>query len=448
MLKFNSVKELLDYTENIKGKKFKDIDTLGLLSNPKMKKDKGLLGKIVETGFYHYDLNSNSEADFSELGIELKTAGFVRNKNCTIRAKERLSLSMIDYEKIIHEEYEFSKLIFKNQKILIIWYEYTQEHKNDKGEFIIYDYQLYDMSTDEEIFKNDFNFIKGKVIDGLAHKLSEGDTAYLGAATKGNGQTKSQPNSNIPAPARAFALKQPYMTGILRSLGITQSIPKAKTVEEFICDKIKKYIGMTQLEIWDKVRNKIKDKEYTLENVPKHISKMISDRAIATDKKLVNLDDIFTKTNYIIKNVSLGEDGYPKERVSFRNLTLSEFEEPWETSEFKEYFETVTIIFICYEGTNGDKNGERKLKSVKKFAFTSSDLDNFKLSYEAIRKTIQTNDISNLPYPGTFDTQYLEIAPKGNGGDDAYNNFFTKDTTKTCFMLEKDFVYNKLNGRL
>lgn len=441
-MKFLNEKELLDYTENIKGKKFKDIDSLGLLSNPKMKKDKGLLGKIVETGFYHYSLNSNSEADFSDLGIELKTAGFIRNKNSTIRAKERLSLSMIDYNSIIYEEYEFSKLIFKNKKILIIWYEYSQENKNNKGDFVIYNYQLYDMSTDEQVFKNDFNFIKEKVVTGLAHKLSEGDTSYLGAATKGNGQTKSQPNSNIPAPARAFSLKQPYMTGILRSLGIAQLTPKSKGVEEFVYDKIKSYIGMSQLEIWKSITGN----EYTKRPVAKQISKMLSDRIIGKDKDLTKLDDIFNKTNYIIKNVSLEENGYPKERVSFRNLTLSEFIESWETSEFKEYFETVTIIFICYEGSKGDKNGERRLKTVKKFAFTEADLDNFKLSYEAVEKTITTNDIKNLPYPKTFKTQYLEIAPKGNGGDDAYNNFFAKNTTKTCFMLEKDFVYKKLNG--
>lgn len=443
-MKFNSEKELLDYTQCIIGKKFKELDRLDLLSNPKMEKDKGLLGKIVETGFYHYPVNSNSEADFSELEIELKTAGFIRNKNSTLRAKERLSLSMIDYNSIINEEYEFSKLIFKNKKLLIIWYEYTKENKNNKGEFIIHSYQLYNMCIDEKIFKNDFNFIKNKINAGLAHELSEGDTSYLGAATKGNGQTKLQPHSSIPAPARAFSLKNAYMTGILRGLGIAPLSVKSMTVEDYIYNKIKSYIGMAQLEIWSEVG----DKPYYLNDVPKHISKMISNKLIGKDKELPTIDDIFTKTSYIIKNVSLEENGYPKERVSFRNLTLSEFEEPWETSELKEYFEQITIIFICYEGIKGDKNGERKLKSVKKFAFTSSDLDNFKLSYNAVRKTIETNDISNLPVPSTFNTQYLEIAPKGNCGDDAYNNFFLNDTTKTCFMLEKNFVFNKLNDNL
>lgn len=441
-MKFNTEKELLDYTSSIIGKTFKELDTLDLLSNPNMKRDKGLLGKIIETGFYNYPLNNDSKADFSNLGIELKTTGFIRNKNNTLSAKERLSLSMIDYKSIIHEEYEFSKLLFKNKKLLIIWYEFTKENKNNKGNFVIHSYQLYDMSLDEDIFRNDFNIIKNKVKAGLAHTLSEGDTSYLGAATKGNGQTKEQPKSNIPARARAFSLKQSYMTGVLRNLEMPKIPHKVKTVKEFVYNRIKPYSGMTQLEIWDKVGSK----PYSLENVPNQISKMISNKIISTDSNLCNLDDIFTKTNYIIKNVSLEKDGYPKERVSFRNLTLSEFDEPWESSELKKFFETVTIIFICYEGIKNDKNGQRRLKSVKEFAFTSYDLDNFELSYTAVRETIKTKNISKLPYPKTFENQCLEIAPKGNGGDDAYNNFFVKDTTKTCFMLSKEFVFNKFKN--
>ncbi|MGJ0703421.1 MutH/Sau3AI family endonuclease, partial [Clostridium perfringens] len=317
-MKFTTEQELLDYTKNIIGKTFKELDKLNLLQ--KGQADKGILGKIVETGFYNYPLNSNPEADFSELGIELKVTGFIRNKNKTIRAKERISLSMIDYNNIIHEEYEFSKLISKNKKLLIIWYEYTKENQNNKGEFVIHYYQLYDMSIDELVFKNDFNLIKSKVIAGLAHELSEGDTSYLGAATKGNGQTKPQPNSDILAPTRAFSLKQSYITGILRNLNLNPLPLKAKTVEDFIYDKIKSYIGMTQIKIWDTLG----EKKYSLDNLPKQINKMISDRLIGKDKELPKLDDIFSKTSYIIKNISFEENGYPKERVSFRNLTLYE----------------------------------------------------------------------------------------------------------------------------
>ena len=90
-------------------------------------------------------------------------------------------MSKIDYNTIVYEDYEYSKLISKNRNILFIWYLYEKD--KDIGDFKITNYQLYDMSQDEEIFRNDFNIIKEKVKNGLAHELSEGDTSYLGACT-------------------------------------------------------------------------------------------------------------------------------------------------------------------------------------------------------------------------------------------------------------------------
>lgn len=439
---FNTEEDLLNYTKNIIGKTFKELDIHALLS--KNKQDKGILGKVVETGFYKYPLNNNPSCDFPNLGIELKVTGFVCNKNKTISAKERVSLSKINFNTIINEEYEFSKLIFKNKKILFVWYEYDHCNKNNWGEFKICYYQLYNMSIDEEIFKNDFNIIKETIAIGQAHKLSEGNTSYLGAAPKGKNSkdVTSQPNSTILAMKRAFSLKNSYMTGILRSLNLSALAPaKSKTVEDYIVDILKPYMGMTQLEIWEKLTG-----EKRILPVPKNFSKMISDRLIGKDSELPSKDDIFTKTSYIIKNTSLNESLYPLERISFRNLTLSEFDEPWENSGWKSYYEEVSIILICYEGSKQVENGFRRLKSVKKITFTVDDLDRFELSYNAIRQVIQSKDISYLPVPNAFPNQILELAPKGTKGDDAYNNFFINDTTRTCFMLEKDFVFDKVRN--
>ena len=48
-MKFKTEKELMDYTSKIKGKTFKEIDSENLLENSNLKKQKGLLGHIVET---------------------------------------------------------------------------------------------------------------------------------------------------------------------------------------------------------------------------------------------------------------------------------------------------------------------------------------------------------------------------------------------------------------
>lgn len=444
-MKFKTQEELLNYTQRIIGKKFKDIDIRNLLQTEKM--DKGILGKIVETGFYGYELNSNPEADFAELGIELKVAGFKRNKNETISAKERLVLGKIDYCKIIYEEFEFSKLLFKNKKLLIIWYEYDYDLKNSYGEFEIKYYQLYDMSIDEDIFRNDFNIIRDRVIVGEAHLLSEGDTSYLGACTKGakgTDETK-QPNTTIKATAkpRAFSLKNGYMTGVLRSIDIaSQSSAKFKTAQSYVYEKLKPYFGLTQRQIWAKVGN-YKLAEDT--KAPKNLNKMISDRIIGKDKDLGSIDDVFNKVNYSIKNLPVDDKNYPLERLSFRNLSISEFDETWIDSDWNNYFEEINLIIVLYEGKN-KKNGERILKGVESVTFTASDIDLFKKSYIMVQDAIELKDISKLPYPNSQEEQVLVIAPKGSGGDDAYNNFFKEDSTKTCFMLEKDFIFTKINS--
>lgn len=93
-MKFKTEEELLAFTEGIIGKSFKEIDTKGILQGNS--NDKGILGKVVETGFYDYELNNCPEADFGELGIELKVSGFNKLRNGLWSAKERISLSMIN----------------------------------------------------------------------------------------------------------------------------------------------------------------------------------------------------------------------------------------------------------------------------------------------------------------------------------------------------------------
>jgi DNA mismatch repair protein MutH len=438
-MNFKNIDELLKYTEGIKGKTFKDFDVNNVLSDSS--KDKGILGKIIETGFYKYPNNNKAEADFADLGVELKVSGYIKNKNGTISAKERLVLGKIDYNAIIHEDFNFSHLIFKSKKILIIWYEYDK-NKTYK-DFVITDYQLYDMTGDSLVIKNDYEVIKRKVIEGKAHLLSEGDTSYLGACTKGaTGKDKTkQPNSDILAKPRAFSLKNSYMTGVLRSINLVLDVDEHeyKSVEEYVFAQIEKFIGKTQAEIYAKLINKELG-----DDVPKNLNKMLSDRMIGKDSELPDKSPLFSKVNYYIKNLPIDFNGYPIERMSFRNLRLSEFEEEWENSDWKTYFEEITIIVICYRGDKKSKNGERILEGIKKISFTPDEVELFGRTYNKVRKAIITKNISLLPQPKDFEGQILEVAPKGGKDDDAYNNFFKNDVTKVCFMLDKEFLFKKL----
>lgn len=79
MKNFENISQLLNYTENIKGKKFKEFDKKNVLNVTSLR-DKGILGKLIETEFYKYPNNSNAKADFDNLGIELKVTAFKKNK--------------------------------------------------------------------------------------------------------------------------------------------------------------------------------------------------------------------------------------------------------------------------------------------------------------------------------------------------------------------------------
>ena len=79
MENFQSISELLNYTEKIKGKKFKEFDKDNILNVTSLR-DKGIHGKLIETEFYKYPNNSNAKADFDNLGVELKVTAFKRNK--------------------------------------------------------------------------------------------------------------------------------------------------------------------------------------------------------------------------------------------------------------------------------------------------------------------------------------------------------------------------------
>lgn len=444
-MKFKSVEELLEYTSNIVGKTFKEIDSEHLLDSATLRRQKGLLGHVVETGFYKYPRNSDSKPDFEKLGIELKVTGYVKNKNGSLRAKERLVLSKIDYNKIVNETYENSHVLGKCKKMLIIWYEY--DHEKEVKDFIITDYQLYDMTKDEKIFKNDFEIIKGKVLAGKAHELSEGDTSYLGACTKAktSADRTTQPFSDILPKPRAYSLKNAYMTGILRENIQTSMITitsRYNTVEEYVKDKLKPYFGKTQLEILEEITGRT----YT-EKIPKNISKMISDELIGKDADLPKKDELFAKTNFIIKNLPIMRNGKPRERMSFKTISLSEFEDDWQDSFWKNYFEETTLIVICYQEVKGSRNGYRVLKDVKKITFNDKDLDNFEKTYNQIKIAIEKKDVKLLPTSANgFRNQVLEIAPKGVKGDDAYNNFFKQDKTKVAFMISKKLLYEKLKA--
>ena len=99
----NSAKSIISYAKELKGytlreKCGEEIENHGY-------KGKGNFGQLVEKFYFGYEPNSKAEADFVEVGMELKSSPLKTLKNGEIRSKERLVLNIINYLEVHKEEF-------------------------------------------------------------------------------------------------------------------------------------------------------------------------------------------------------------------------------------------------------------------------------------------------------------------------------------------------------
>jgi len=299
-------------------------NSLRTLCDPSIIKNKfrgkGNFGQILEKYYFLYEPNSESEPDFKEIGLEVKTSPLKKLRNNEFRSKERLVLNIINYSDIVNQEFATSSFWKKNANILLIFY------LHDPNQHILdYVIKLVDEwnfpKNDLEIIKRDWETIKKKVINGKAHELSEGDTLYLGACTKGakGGNKRSQPFNAIFAKQRAFSFKQGYVNHILASISnehheiygklIKSSTEiKKKSLEEIVISKFTQYYGWNIKNIIDKVGAKATSNG---KGFYASITKAIL--GIELDKEI----EEFEKAEIIVRTVRLKENNLPKEDISF-----------------------------------------------------------------------------------------------------------------------------------
>lgn len=310
---YSTINELLDDAKQVVGHKFKEYDINNRLSN---NNNKGNLGHVIEEGFFGYDINNNQEPDFGELGVELKVTPYKKiNNGKNISAKERLVLTMINYMEDYDIDFKESNCFHKLDKILMMFYEHEQDKY--KYEYIISKIFLYQFEQlplrDQQIIINDYNYIINKIKAGQAHLISEGDTFYLGACTKGATKEKSltsQPFNDILASARAFTLKSSYMTQLLRSSFFNKN---AVTVQGLIADNEL----LTHKSLTEVIMDYFKHYEgLTLDEIDKHSLKTINRKAksylrdycsLMLNLQISNPEDLdeFKKANIKIKTIRI-----------------------------------------------------------------------------------------------------------------------------------------------
>lgn len=341
--------------------------------------NKGQLGQLIEAHYFLYLPNSDSKPDFEEAGLELKTSPLKTLKNGEMRAKERLVLGIINFEDIVKEDFKTSSFLEKNAHLLLIFYLYDPSIDSVLDYQIewVTDWKLNQNTEDFSVIQQDWLKIQHKIKQGLAHELSEGDTFYIGACTKGSSSKdkRKQPFNTEMAKQRAFSIKASYVNHILaissehynKQYGKIIKSPNLlvnKGIEDVVLELFNPYLGMNTNVIAQKfgisLHSKSKDK-YA------QIVRGIVGIGIKQDI------EEFSKAGVEVKTVIVNESNLPNQHMSFPKFDFIEVatEKVWEDSFF--YGQLSKKFFIVF--LKEDESSQYFLDKVCFWNMSQKDLD-------------------------------------------------------------------------
>lgn len=474
-----SVRDIFKYSNDLVDNTFEDVlsrvfegeelyEKINNYNNPRVK---GGLGNLIEEHYFFYKPNSDSIPDFDKVGMELKVTPYEKSSK-GLKAGERLVITMIPNDKPIELDFKGSHLESKLKLILLIWYERikTQPRTSNRIDYVtLFDLYSDIFSKDLEIILDDYNKIVEKIISGNAHKISEGDTKYLGACTKGQNADKSlRPqyyNNLVPAKRRAFSLKQSYMSYILNNF-VNNGLLNYDSIfskddlaygdfDEKVLEKIDINIGKTESELY---------KEFSIDKSKnlKQINRILTNKMLGVNTE--NAEE-FEKANITIKTIRVQENGKPKESMSFPKIVIKEFvKQDFENSYEYDFFESTRFLFVVFKENS---NGIYILKGAKFWNMPINELEtigkvewesykqkfldgvNFEVKKQKTGKIVISNDL-----PKKSDNKIFHLRPHssksaylingvryGDGKETDMDELPNGDKmTNQCFWLNNDYI--------
>lgn len=434
-------------------------------------RDKGQLGKVIEELYFKYKPNSDSNADFKEAGLELKSSGLKRLKRSKeYRAKERLVLSIINYVDLMDLTFEEIFLVGKNSHLLLIFYLYEKGLNQLASEIkLVGDWKY--PPEDIPILKNDWQTIFNKVKIGLAHELSEGDTLYLGACTKGGegGNARLQPNNTIKAKQRAYSLKPGYLNHIIASIAQEESevygkiikrpevFEKEQSLEDIVISMIEPYYGMLDSDIEEKLNLEL-TRSY------KYYSSLL--KAILGIEVKQTIEE-FEKADIEIKAIRVMENNRIEQSVSFPAFEFEKiYNGNWIDSNLKEITEK-KFLFVFFKMKNkkyyldkakfwnmpyNDRNEARRIwLKTKKVIQQGGIFEDYARDKNGnIRYSPKGNKIRKNNFPKLKDSNVCHVRPHGTDSTSTFplpvkdKKLKTMEYSKQCFWLNANYVKNEI----
>lgn len=450
---YNSVNEIMEEALKTINHKVSDFN---INCRSLEKNNKGVIGQIVEEGVFHYPINSNHKADFANLGIELKVTGLKMLKNKHYVMKERLVLNIINYLEEAKVDFDHSSFYVKCKNMLLLFYLYDSNKDNFDFDFI--GPYLHEFAPEDlEIIKNDWEIIHNKIMNGDAQNISEADTMYLAACTKGAGgvdNLREQPYSNIKAKQRAFCLKASYMNTIVDSLYNNENSEhiftceqlKKKTLSYLVENTLSKFIGKSEDELFNM---------FNLDKNSKARFNLLVGKMLGI-KGVINKTDEFKKANIELKTIRVEEDGHIREHMSFPYFKYTDIvKENWEDSQINEIFSTKKFMFVIFK----KKGKNYYFEKIKFWNMPYKDIEDYvKPVYNTVKdyvangnivkKVTKNKYITNFPgcnYNGVCHVRphdQKSIRSSNTGLDLPCPDNVTEliRYTKYCFWLDKRYI--------
>jgi len=424
-----SAESIFDHALKLTGKSLSEaavlpVDVVNL-------KDRGKLGTLVERYYFKHRPPNDHNPDFKEAGVELKVTGVLKNKEGKYVGKERLVLTMINYEKIVVETWESNTFLNKCKKMLVMFYLYSKEVPVIERKFVLKPLMYEIPAEDLHVIKGDWEKIRGKVLEGKAHELSEGDTFYLGACRKGAGgekeKARTQPFSSIKAPARAFSFKQGYLNQLISANQSDASLEVGTKVTIAAATQLRfmPYLGKTTEELSKMLKHQKRGKNH------KNFHRELAVKILAGGGSSVKELD---KSGIEMKTVRLQANGKPKESMSFPAFDFIGIQsQEWEDSSFFEKTEK-KFLFVVFQP---DSEGNERLM---KAGYWNMPYEDRKEAEKVWLETQKRVGIDAFNLPGLKESYVAHVRPKAKDGQDKALTPQGSYLTKQCFWLNAKYI--------
>ena len=442
-MKYKTEREVFERALQLVGKRFGDID-----KTKRLETGKGGVGAMIEENWFGITPNNRAEPDFAEAGVELKATPFIKKKDGTYAAKERLVCNIINYMTEYQKTFRESDFWHKCKRMLILSYEYKKDLPKSDYEIakaILFSFPVIDLI----IIEQDWKTIIQKIKSGNADKITEGDTFYLAACTKGaNSETvREQPFSKVPAKQRAYSLKPSYMTRVLNEYVFGNKtdeniITEADQLslekngfEKLIKDKVSPYFGKTEAELASL---------FGVDKGSKHIRAIILARMLNLTCDVENAAE-FKNANILVKTVRVQYSGVIKESMSFPYFKFKEVaEQEWEDSDLCNYLEPAKFLFAVFRE---NENGENEFRYIKFWNIPYDDLCEVQRVWERTKQILnsgveltEVNGVQHNNLPKSTESPICHVRPHARNKKDTDTLPDGREMPKQCFWFNQKYV--------